>query len=364
MPFERPTLSELISRIESDISTRITGGESLLRRSVLKVLARVYAGAVHLLYSYIGYQAEQLFASTADVEGLEKLADEYGISREAATKATGSVDITGTTGITISEGTELQTSSGIKYETTADVTIASGVATLTIEASVAGTDGNQDASTSLSFVSPIAGVNSSGTVDSSGLVGGTDEETDDELRERVLRRRQYPPYGGCEYDFETWMLEYDGVTRAWAFSSYSGPGTIGCAFMMDNSTPVIPGSSTRDLVKAYLIEHEDPATGRTVGAPVTVGPGIFMIALSELTVNLSINIYPNTSAVQSDIEDELQDLIKREGGPGETIYISDIMAALANISSLERFTLVSPTADSTATTGQIHTLGTITYSVY
>jgi uncharacterized phage protein gp47/JayE len=77
-----------------------------------------------------------------------------------------------------------------------------------------------------------------------------------------------------------------------------------------------------------------------------------------------VSIYPNTSTVQIDIEDALEDLIYREGGPGETIYISDIQAALSDISSLERFTLDSPSADTSADSDKIHALGTINYSTY
>lgn len=364
MPFDRPTLTEIDSRISSNISTLVTGGANLLRRSVLKILAKVFAGAVHLLYSYLGFQAEQLHVTTADVEGLEDIADEYGINRQDATYATGTATATGTNDIEIPISTELQTESGVKYTVDESITIASGTATLSLTASEAGEDGNQDGSISLTFISPISGVDTSVTVSSSGLVSGTNEETDDELRNRVLRRKQFPPYGGCEYDYKQWMLEYSGVTRAWAFSGYQGDGTVGCTFMMDNSTPSIPTTAILDLVEAYIIEHVDPISGRTVGIPIGAVNGLFMIELTAQPLNMSIGIYPNTSAVQNDINDELDDLILREGGPGETIYLSDILIALSRVSSLERFNLLSPVSNISANTDKIHTLGTITFSDY
>jgi len=185
MPFERPTLTQLVDRIQTDIETQITGGDSLLRRSVLKVLAKVLAGAVHLLYSYLGFQAEQLFVSSADIEGLEKIADEYGLNRNDATYAVGNAVATGTNTIIIPVGTELQSSDGVVYVVDNDTTIADEVATLALTAKEAGADGNQDPSTILTFVSPIIGVNSQVEIDSSGLTGGADEETDEELRTRV-----------------------------------------------------------------------------------------------------------------------------------------------------------------------------------
>lgn len=364
MPFIRPTLTQLTDRIQSDIESHVANGQSLLRRSVLKVLAKVYAGAIHLLYSYLGFKAEQLFATTADIEGLEAIADEYGISRNAATFAVGSVTATGSAGIIIPAGTVFQTSDGVNYASDAEQTFAASTLSIDITATVGGIDGNQDAASVMSFVSPIAGVNSQVTVDTGGLTGGADEETDEELRERVLRRRQDPPYGGCEYDYRNWMLGYSGVTRAWTFPSYNGAGTIGCAFVMDNDSSYIPNSATIALVRAYLVEHEDDATGRIVGIPVTAEPGLFMISLSELEVDLTINIYPNTTAIRTDIEDEIQNLIDREGGPGETIYLSDIQSALARVSDLEIFSVVLPVADISTLTNQIHALGTITFGDY
>ena len=364
MPFQRPTLTELVDRISSDIETRVTGGTSLLRRSVLRVLARVYAGAIHLLYSYLGYQAEQRFVAQADQNGLDELADEYGINRKAATYAAGTLEATGATGSVILEDSELQTSDGVVYTVDASATIAGGVADIDVTASEAGADGNQDSGTELTFTSPAAGVSTTATVDADGLTGGVDEEDDSDLRARLLLRKQYPPYGGCSYDYTKWMLENSGVTRAWVFPAYNGLGTVGCAFVMDTSTPYIPSSVTMATMRAYLVEHTDPATGRTVGIPLGAEPGLSMIALSEQYTNFTISIYPNTLSVQTLIETELTDLFLREGGPGETIYISDIASALANISSLERFTINDPVADISATSSKIHRRGYVTFSDY
>ena len=53
MSFERPTLSQLIARIEDDITARLPGADSRLRRNALNVLARTYAGAIHGSYGLL-----------------------------------------------------------------------------------------------------------------------------------------------------------------------------------------------------------------------------------------------------------------------------------------------------------------------
>lgn len=50
MPFNRPTLPQLIQRNITDIESRLPGRDARLRRSNLNVLAKVHAGAAHGLY--------------------------------------------------------------------------------------------------------------------------------------------------------------------------------------------------------------------------------------------------------------------------------------------------------------------------
>ena len=113
-------------------------------------------------------------------------------------------------------------------------------------------------------------------------------------------------------------MEVSGVTRAWSFPQYQGFGTIGVAFVRDNDDNIIPNDTQRTTVRAYIVEHIDPGTGLIIGCPVTAEPGLFIVELSLYAINFNINIYPNTSAIQTAIQESLIDLILREGGPGET----------------------------------------------
>jgi len=364
MPFQRDSLQVIIDRIIADFQTRITGANALLRRSVLGVIARVNAGAVHLLYEYLDFQARQIFATTADEAGLDTLANEYGVFRQAATYASGSGEATGTTGIVIPAGSELSFSDGRTYITDTEATIVGGVATLDFTAEEPGIDGNEDAGSILSFVSPIAGITTSVTVDANGITGGTDQESDDDLRDRVLTRKRQPPHGGAYFDYETWALEVSGVTRAWSVPQYQGIGTIGVSFVRDDDTNILPDAAQRAAVREYIVEHEDPATGLTIGCPVTAEPGLFIIELTALTVNIAVSIYPNTATVQAAVESNLEDLILQDGGPGNTLYLSRISEAISLAVGEERHSLTAPIADVTAAINQVHVLGTVTFNSY
>ena len=86
MPFERPTLTESIARIQADIDSRLDG-EPYQRRRLLAILARMEGGVAHGLYGYLDWQALQIMPDTAEMEHLERWSSIWGIPRKAATKA-------------------------------------------------------------------------------------------------------------------------------------------------------------------------------------------------------------------------------------------------------------------------------------
>lgn len=365
MPFARPTLTEIIERIEGDMLSRITGPSSILRRSMLKILARVYGGAIHLVYGFLNFLKDQLFVTSADDEYLEQQAAEYGIRRKDADKATGEASISGTNGYTVPARTELQSPDGQIYKVDEEVTISGGVADISLTAQVGGSDGNQDAGTVLTFVSPIAGINTSATVDSNGITGGVDVEDSDALRVRTLARKRQPPHGGASFDYENWALEYPGVTRAWAFSNYYGRGTVGLAFVRDNDeNTIIPNSEQREEVRQYIISHTDPLTGAEIGIPLTAEEGFYIIEMSLLSIDFDLDIFPNNNTVQTNIRAQLANLILEKGGPGETIYESDKISYIMRAAGLTALRLNTPDGDTAIAVNRIPVLGTVSFGDY
>src|SRR4051812_32111533 len=98
MAFARPTLQELIDRVEADLTTRMPLAGAILRRSMIAVVARVLAGAAHQLYGYLTFLSKQLFPDTSEVEFLERQASLFNLSRLAAAFAIGNVTATGVNG--------------------------------------------------------------------------------------------------------------------------------------------------------------------------------------------------------------------------------------------------------------------------
>jgi len=354
MAYAKPTLPTLIERIQSDAESRLPGTDPRLRRALLYIITRAQAGAIYDNYGYIDWVSKQIIPDTAEAEVLDRHASWWGVPRLAAAPATGSVDLTGTDGNAVPAGTALQRSDGIQYTTDATVTISGGVATVAVTAAEGGQTTNATAGQTLTFVSPVAGVQSSATVASAGLTGGSDTESDDALRARLRQRVQQRPQGGALADYETWALEVAGVTRVWVLPDWTGAGTVGVSFTRDDDTSIIPDASEVAAVQSYIDARRPVTASLTVFAPTPVA--------QDITIKLA----PSNATVQAAVETELADLFLREaavedGNGSGTILLSHLDEAISIATGETDHVLVAPTADITLSVGEIATLGTITW---
>jgi len=352
MPYNRPTLPDLIDAAETDIEARLPGADARLRNSNLNVLARVEAAGLDGLYDFVNWTSKQILPDTAEAEILDRHASIWGIARTPAAFAQGNVTITGTSGTVVPAGTRLRRSDNVTYATDAEATLASGTATVAITAETAAAAGNASAAAAVSLVSPIAGITTQAAVASGGLTGGADAETDAALRTRVLARIQQPPHGGAGFDYVKWALAFPGVTRAWVYAQESGIGTVTVRFMMDDTySNGIPQSADVTALQAYLDALRPVTADLTVVAPVAVPLNIVALTIS-----------PSSSTVQAAIEAEIADLIRREAEPGATILISHLREAISVAAGETDHALTNPSANITHSTGEIATVGTFPWS--
>lgn len=319
MSFSVPELTTIINRVIADMVSKLTGGAPLLENSLLKILAKVFGGAIHGSYGYISYLAKQILPDLAETEMLNRHAYVWDVERIAAEFANGDYTFTGTNGTAIPEGTRVVRDDGIEFESTAGGTITGGSLTLDLEAVEAGDDGNTPQNTEMTLVSPITGVDDVGTVtDANGLSGGTDEETDEDLRTRILLRIKNPPAGGSESDYEQAGLAVSGVANIYIYPNQNNltavPGYVTAVVLGDS--PKVPGAAILTAVETALNAI------KPVTATINVEP------IDDVSVNLTISITPNTADIQTEISSNLNNYFDLSVTPGGTILISQIRDAI------------------------------------
>jgi uncharacterized phage protein gp47/JayE len=370
--FIRPTLGEIRDRVQTDLNTRLssfpTWLDSRLTRSLLFVLAHVLAGVAHLLHGHLAFIARQIIPDTARADFLDRWSTFWGVPRAVASQASGPVTFTGIDPTPIPLGTEVQIGDGTLYTVDASVLMSGGAATVQLTASETGLSGNAAAGVFVSLVTPIAGVDSPGTVDAAALTGGLDTELDDSLRDRLATRVQTPPQGGALADYIAWTQEKDpngpfgghgvDVDRVFVSPLELGAGTVVIRFTTGpgGASPPIPTGLENIAVAAHVLSRR----------PVTAIVGL-LIPVAD-PIPLTITLTPNgDSATEAEVSQSLGAMFERLAVPGGTIDNSTIREAISASALEQSHTLDavdggSGLADIVSAPGDLAALGVVTFA--
>lgn len=348
MAFDRPTLPQLIDQGAAEFESRLPGVLARVRNSVVGVINRVMAGALSSLYQYFEYLSDQWWPDRAAAENLPDHGARWGVSQLPAAPATGTVQFTGVDGSAIGLGTVVQRSDGAQYATTAAGGIAAGVASVAVQAVVAGQGGNAVTGTSLTLTTPVVGVNAV-AVSTTALAGGADIEDAEAWRARILARIRKPPQGGSVDDYKAWALAVPGVTRAWVFPGEQGDGTVVVRFVRDDDATMIPDAG------------EITAVQTAIDAVRPVTASVYVLAPVATVQNYSIQLLPDTPAIRAAVQAELLELYRREAVPGGTMLISHEREAISSSAGETDYVMTVPAANQVYATGQMPTLGVITW---
>lgn len=349
MSFARPTLSQLIEAATLDLETRLPGADARLRSSVLNVLARVQAGGLAGVYAYLDWLSRQLMPDTAEAEYLDRWGSIWGVARKAASAAAGEVRVTGVLGAPVPEGAELARIDGAVYRATARKVLAGASMMVPVAAVAAGLDGLVAAGGRLRFRSPLPGIDSEATA-TTGLIGAADQESDAQLLGRLLSRIRETPQGGAQGDYVRWALQLPGVTRAWSYASWMGPGTVGLAFVYDGREDILPSAAE----VAAMAAHIEPLR------PVTATPVVF--APTPWPVHILVSATPNNGEVRAAIVAELEDLFAREAEPGQPLLVSHMREAISLAAGEHDHVLRAPVANLAPDPGHIPVINGIAFT--
>lgn len=218
---------------------------------------------------------------------------------------------------------------------------------------------NQASGAELKLQSPIVGVDDEANVDFGEIGGGTDQETDDELRIRLLDRVQNPIAHFNVAEITAVAKTIAGVTRVFVEEITPTVGQVTIYFMRDNDADPIPTPSevadVDAVIQAIRPANTDPADV-IVNAPTGISTNFIFTALS-----------PNTSTMRDAVSANLRQFFDEQTNVGANVdqdaYRSAIFNTVDTITGdvVSTFTLSAPIGDITIASGEIGILGNVTY---
>jgi uncharacterized phage protein gp47/JayE len=351
--------------VRDDITMALPGAV-VVGNTVMRVMADAMAGLARLVLKYLDWLALQLMPDTADTVWLDRhgtiwLVNADGsLGRKNPASTSGTVGFYGTAGTFVGMGSVVVAPTGDTFETIEILTLSDPTTQpneVAVRALNAGVSGNIPAGTGMTLQVPIFGVDNIVVVD---LRGGTEMETDDQLRARVLARIRQPPMGGDADDYVQWAMKIPSVTRAWAAPRELGMGTITIRFMVDAlraDTGGFPIQDDINVVKNYL---------DTV-RPVCVRDYFVMSPVAE-PINFNLSLTNDSMALRNQVAISVNAMINEKANPahavdgqlvaGTTIMASWVAEAINRVTQDFDLTMMDHPMPHN---GALAVLGTITY---
>lgn len=165
---------------------------------------------------------------TAEGDDLDHIREGYGLPEVPGAPATGNlvVNVTGST--TITDGQVILYPNGVSGVVVGTYVNPADGSEVAVTASESGTKTNLKAGSKVRFVSPPINVISEATVSQGKpLTGGTDNETDDRKRERILNVLRNKPSGGNWAQLRQIALdELASLSDCYIIPALGGPGSV------------------------------------------------------------------------------------------------------------------------------------------
>lgn len=223
----------------------------------------------------------ETFVQTATGGYLDLRAEEHGLSRISATPAVA-------TAIFKSEpNTTLQLNIGDRFSTIGDdpiyfkvsAMISDEIYTLTCETT--GIAGNE-------YVGELLPIDHINNLESAVLteitIPARDVESDDDLRDRVLKTYQLNDFGGNIEDYINYVIDMDGIGAVQIYPVWNGGGTVRVVIL--NNDFGLPSTTLIDNVQTAL----DPTGNQTGIGIAPIGHKVAVVAPTTKTVDVSLHI--------------------------------------------------------------------------
>lgn len=258
--FEEYTYEKLLA----DVLNAAPEGIDTRQGSIFFDAVSAVINKIAKMYTDLDLVFSMVYITTTSGEYLDLKANEYSLTRQAATAAKYNFKYTGTQPTV---GTRFfHNDSGYYFSLKQDTNNV-----LYLEAEIAGTERNDIQSGDIAVpVNTVIGMTSANF--KSIYEYGTDAETDDSLRERMIEKVSGPAENGNRQHYKSWCESISGVGQALITPLWNGENTVKAVLISPLGLPV------SSMVEAAVQEYVDPDNLGTIvsvnGKTYNVGDGL------------------------------------------------------------------------------------------
>lgn len=250
------TVDKIMERLKNDLPDRYDMSPGTYTYDVEKSVASEFENA----YDVLENKDKQFYAATATGTYLDNRVGEFGLTRKDATASTGYVTIKGDVGAVVPAGGKVA-AGNIIFNITDNATIdSSGSVTVPVVCDILSASGNVDAGAINRFPVTISGLISVSNTEPT--TGGSDKETDSELRARFIEYMSHPITSGNKWQYISWAKSVEGVGDAKCQPLWNGNGTV--KVIIVDAEKQLAGTELINKVQSYINEQ------CPIGASVTV----------------------------------------------------------------------------------------------
>ena len=304
------------------------------RASDIGVRMEVLAGEIFSAGVKLEFLKNQMFPSSAVGEYLDIHANQRGISRKQGIKAEGTVTFYTETvfahDIVIPQGTAVSVRGDDpwRYVTTEENIIQAGRVGLVcnVEAVQPGEGGNAAIGEVTVLVTPIAGIER--VTNEEEMHGGCDEETDEQLRKRIIDSFVNISNGTNKAYYIKSAMDIDGVSAAGVIPRNRGVGTVDVFIMSPDGEP---SQTLIDTVQERLSELRE------------INVDIHVESLTKHNVNISVNVQPKKGYSFNNIYNAVLQSINNyfaHLNAGESFYKSSVAEYIRHTEGVDNFEFI------------------------
>lgn len=326
-------------------------GSRLAEDCDLAVRLWAVAAQIQALEAQAEWVLGQSFPQTATGIYLDRHAAVRGMERQPSSRAVGSLTFSAanaqTGAVTIPAETVCMTAGAVCFQTTEDAVLPAGETEVTVpaEAVESGSGGNVGAGAVCVLTAcPVA---VTAVSNHAAFTGGSGEETDAELRKRLLESFQRLPNGANAAWYEQTACHCTGVAAAKAIGRARGVGTVDVYV----STPAgLPSQELLEELQETFRENREIAVDVQVKAPtaLTVDPAITVEA-AEGT---------DFSEAKTAVEAVLADFFSGKL-LGKTVKLAELYSRIYGLAEVENCCISAPAADVEVGETELPVLGSV-----